>query len=119
MASELLYGATKTLPYVKNYENDHGFKCFEYDADAATSIWYRFSEPESKWYWTPSEPDNDVQHGSTHWSASDTHDVAGGFWSWMQRAGVADLAPVNKELVDLLHDVRAAFAPRPSPSPAP
>lgn len=112
MASELLYGATKTLPYVQNFENSNGFKCYEFDADSATPIWYRYDEPEGQWYWTPAKPDSNEEHGSSHWSASDTHDVNGGFWSWMQNIGIADLAPVNKELVDLLHQVRPqAHAP--------
>jgi len=108
MASELVYGVTKTIPY---RPDSNGY--YEYTADGATPIWYRYYQerfdpyhpraPVERWEWTPDRPPTD------NWSPASTSLVKHGFWRVLQNIGLADLAELNKMNIGLLD----AYKPRP------
>ena len=65
LASELLYGITKVLPYRKNAEGKGDNKVYKYQANVDTNeIWYR--KNANKWEWTPSDPDEDESQKELH-----------------------------------------------------
>jgi hypothetical protein len=81
LASELLFGITKVLPYKTNYEAEEGpkevfqFKC----APDTTPIWYR--KHKKKWEWNPSDPaDSYTDFVESDWETCGSDDVAGGAW---------------------------------------
>jgi|UPI00048C6726 hypothetical protein len=111
MVDELLFGMTKgVMPYKPNHGTGRN-KCFEFDAGwHATPLWYR--RTNRKWYWTAHEPDN-APMDMEYWSRSSTFEVQSGFWRFLQKIGVSDVAMQNKFMIKLIED----FNPTPKSHP--
>ena len=112
MASELLYGITKCLPYTRNAvaedteKNLGNTKVFKFEcAPDTTPLWY-MKNKEDKWMWNPSDPDdNFVNIGESDWQTCGSSEISGGgIWDSLQAVGMADVAAENKFLFQLLHD---------------
>lgn len=112
MASELLYGITKSLPYTRNAvaedteKNLGNTKVFKFEcAPDTTPLWY-MKNKEDKWMWNPSDPDdNFVNVGESDWQTCGSSEISGGgIWDSLQAVGMADVAAENKFLFQLLHD---------------
>ena len=119
LASELLYGITRgVLPYTTNHkaeqdEDDpsapqdvYEYRC----APDTTPLWYRKYKvqdggaSQSRWSWTPSDPEKGHGMIDSEWQTCGSDDVEGGVWGAIQAVGLTDVAVENKFLFQLLHD---------------
>lgn len=119
LASELLFGITKgVLPYTTNHkaekdkddpsapEDVFEFRC----APDTTPLWYRKYKKQdgeagqSRWSWTPSDPEEGHGMFASEWQTCGSDDVEGGVWGAVQAVGLTDVAVENKFMLQLLHD---------------